>query len=107
MSELITARVRDNAARLGLTNLGESLDTLVARAQADNIGYLELVDQLLEEELGLREGRRFRNALKLSGLPHHKTIDAFDFTAIPESVRRVIRFRHDPLLVRGVRCIPV
>jgi hypothetical protein len=36
------------------------------------LGYLDFVDLLLEEEVGLREGRRFRNALKLSGLPHHK-----------------------------------
>ena len=33
------------------------------------MGYLEFVDLLLGEEVGLREGRRFRTALKLSGLP--------------------------------------
>jgi DNA replication protein DnaC len=91
MSELICARVRDNATRLGLTHLGEHLDTLVGRAQADSLGYLELVDLLLEEELGLREGRRFRNALKLSGLPHHKTIDEFDFAFQPDLDPRKIR----------------
>ena len=91
MSELITARVRDNATRLGLTHLGEHLDTLVARAQTDSLGYLELVDLLLEEELGLREGRRFRNALKLSGLPHHKTIDEFDFAFQPDLDPRKVK----------------
>jgi DNA replication protein DnaC len=34
-------------------------------------------------EVGLREGRRFRNALKLSGLPHHKTLEEFDFAFQP------------------------
>ncbi len=43
------------------------------------MGYLDFVDLPLEEELGLREGRRSRNALKLSGLPHHKTLDTFEF----------------------------
>jgi hypothetical protein len=33
---------------------------LVARAEADTMGYLEFVDLLLGEEVGLREGRRFR-----------------------------------------------
>ena len=47
------------------------------------MGYLDFVDLLLEEEVGLREGRRFRNALKLSGLPHHKTLDQFDFAFQP------------------------
>jgi DNA replication protein DnaC len=91
MSELITARVRDNATRLGLTHLADALDTLVARAQAASLGYLELVDLILEEEVGLREGRRFRNALKLSGLPHHKTIDEFDFAFQPDLDPRKIK----------------
>jgi DNA replication protein DnaC len=46
---------------------------------------------VLEEELGLRESRRFRNALKLSGLPHHKTLDEFDFAFQPELDPRKIR----------------
>jgi hypothetical protein len=32
------------------------------------MGYLQLLDLVLEEGLGVLEGRRFRNALKLSGL---------------------------------------
>lgn len=39
---------------------------------------------LLGEELGLREGRRLRTALKLSGLPHHKTLDEFDVAFQPD-----------------------
>ncbi len=45
---------------------------------------------MLEEETGIREGRRFRNALKLSGLPHHKSLDEFDFAFQPSlDARRV------------------
>jgi DNA replication protein DnaC len=39
----------------------------------------------------MREGRRFRNALKLSGLPHHKTLDQFDFAFQPDLDPRKIR----------------
>jgi DNA replication protein DnaC len=39
----------------------------------------------------VREGRRFRNALKLSGLPHHKTLDEFDFAFQPDLDPRRIR----------------
>ncbi|HEX5142519.1 MAG TPA: IS21-like element helper ATPase IstB [Mycobacterium sp.] len=91
MSELITTRVRDNATRLGLTHLADTVQQLVTRAEADTLGYLDLVDLLLEEELGIREGRRFRNALKLSGLPHHKSLDEFDFAFQPDLDPRKIK----------------
>ena len=55
------------------------------------MGYLEFVDLVLEEEVGVREGRRFRNALKLSGLPHHKTLDEFEFAFQPDLDPRRIR----------------
>jgi DNA replication protein DnaC len=43
------------------------------------MGRLDLIDLLPEQRVRLREGRRFRDALKLSGLPYHKTLDEFDF----------------------------
>jgi len=52
---------------------------------------VDLFGVLLEEEVGLREGRRFRNALKLSGLPHHKTLDTFDFAFQPGLDARKVR----------------
>ncbi len=91
MSVLVTTRIREHATKLGLTHLGETITQLVERAEADTMGYLDFVDLVLEEELGLREGRRFRNALKLSGLPHHKTLDTFDFTFQPDLDARKVR----------------
>jgi DNA replication protein DnaC len=75
---------RQHATRLGLTHLTETITALVERAENQQMGYLDFVDLLLEEEVGLRESRRFRNALKLSGLPHHKTLDEFDFAFQPD-----------------------
>jgi DNA replication protein DnaC len=91
VNELTANRVRDHATRLGLTHLADTIDQLITRAEADTLGYLDLVDLLLEEELGLREGRRFRNALKLSGLPHHKSIEEFDFAFQPDLDPRKIK----------------
>jgi DNA replication protein DnaC len=91
MSELVTTRVRDAAARLHLANLGENLEALLTRAEATTMGYLEFLDLVLEEETGIREGRRFRNALKLSGLPHHKTLEAFDFAFQPDLDARKVK----------------
>ncbi len=90
MSTLTSDRIRETATKLGLTHLTEVITELVDRAEAAQMGYLDFVDLLLEEELGLREGRRFRNALKLSRLPHHKTLDEFDFAFQPGiDVRKV------------------
>jgi DNA replication protein DnaC len=86
MNSLTTDRIRDHATRLGLTHLTDVVTQLVERAETAQLGYLDFVDLLLEEELGLREGRRFRNALKLSGLPHRKTLDDFDFASNPTSM---------------------
>ena len=55
------------------------------------MGYLDFLDLVLEEEVGVREGRRFRNALKLSGLPHHKGLDGFDFAFQPDLDARKVR----------------
>jgi len=91
MSELVTTRVREAARRLHLANLEENLDALVGRAEGATMGYLEFLDLVLEDETGVREGRRFRNALKLSGLPHHKTIDEFDFAFQPDLDARKVK----------------
>ena len=40
MSALVTTRIRDAATRLHLTNLGENLEPLVARAESSTMGYL-------------------------------------------------------------------
>lgn len=91
MSTLTTDRIRETAIKLGLTHMSEAVTQLVERAEQAQMGYLDFVDLLLEEELGLREGRRFRNALKLSGLPHHKTLEEFDFAFQPDLEARKVR----------------
>jgi hypothetical protein len=88
---LISTRIRDHATRLVLPHPAENLDGLLGRAEADSMGYLDFVDLLLGEEVGLREGRRFRTALKLSGLPHHTGLDAFDSAFQPDLDPRKVR----------------
>jgi DNA replication protein DnaC len=90
MSALVTDRVREHATRLGLVHLADTVTDLVARADTAQLGYLDLLDLALGEEIGHREARRFRSALAMSGLPHHKSLDQFDFTFQPGlDVRKV------------------
>lgn len=109
MSELIGERIRRNAAELKLVALAENLDDLIARAEEAQLGYRELLDLLLEEEVGALEGRRYASRLKLSGLPHHKTLADFEIAFQPEldpkriAELRSLRFleRHACLLLLG------
>lgn len=91
MSELTTTRIRTHAERLHLANLAQEAEGIVERAEKSEMGYLEFLDLVLEEEVGVKEGRRFQNALKLSGLPHRKGLDAFDFTFQPKLDARKVK----------------
>ncbi|MFJ9034922.1 ATP-binding protein, partial [Streptomyces sp. NPDC102274] len=74
MSELISTRVRATAVKLGLPHLAETVSQYIQRADEAKMGYLDLVDLVLAEELAVREDRRFRSGLRTSKLPHHKTL---------------------------------
>ena len=90
MTELTAARIKAHATKLGLSHLAASLEQLIHRADTGQLGYLDFLDLIIEEELGIREGRRFRAALRLSKLPHHKTLDEFEFSFQPDlDVRKV------------------
>jgi DNA replication protein DnaC len=84
MGELITERIRRNARELKLYGLADTADELVDRAETGKLGYREFLDLVLESEVGVLEGRRYASRLKLSGLPHHKTLDEFDASFQPE-----------------------
>ncbi|MFE9368140.1 IS21-like element helper ATPase IstB [Streptomyces sp. NPDC006978] len=91
MSELTSTRIRTTAAKLGLPNLAEALNQYVQRADEAKMGYLDLLDLVLSEELAVRDDRRFRNGLRLSKLPHHKTLEDYDFSFQPELDPRKVK----------------
>jgi DNA replication protein DnaC len=91
VSELITTRVRASAVKLGLTHLADGLTDQLARADTAAMGYLDFLDLILQEELAVREERRLRHSLRLSKMPHYKTIDDYDFAFQPELEPRKIR----------------
>jgi len=91
VSDLVADRIRATATRLGLPHLARALADLTARADTEAMGYLDFLDLVLEEELAVRDERRFRNGLRLSKLPHHKTLDEYDFAFQPDLDPRKIR----------------
>ena len=90
MSELVTARISAHAARLGLHQLAASAPALIQRAHDAQLGYADFLDLILGEETAAKDDRRFASALHVSGLPHHKTLDDFDFTFQPDlDIRKI------------------
>jgi len=89
MAELLTERIRRNARELKLYGLDESADSLVERAERGKLGYREFLDLVLEDEVSVLEGRRYASRLKLSAVPHRKTLDEFDVGFQPARRGRV------------------
>ncbi|MFD9286563.1 IS21-like element helper ATPase IstB [Streptomyces mirabilis] len=91
MSELTGTRIRTTAGKLGLPHLAETITEFTRRADEAKMGYLDFLDLVLSEELAVREDRRFRSGLRTSKLPHHKTLDDYDFSFQPELDPRKVK----------------
>lgn len=91
MTELVTSRIEASAIKLGLPHLAKTLQEFTSRADTASMGYLDFLDLVLQEELAVRDERRFRTGLRLSRLPHHKTLDDYDFSFQPELDPRKVR----------------
>lgn len=91
MTELVTNRIQASAAKLGLPHLAKSLHEFTRRADTAAMGNLDFLDLILQEELAVKDERRFRAGLRLSKLPHHKTLDDYDFSYQPDLDPRKVR----------------
>ncbi|MGW3555655.1 IS21-like element helper ATPase IstB [Streptomyces griseoincarnatus] len=91
MSELVSTRIRNTAGKLGLPHLAETINEYTRRADEGKMGYLDFLDLVLSEELAVRDDRRFRQGLRLSRLPHHKTLDEYDFSFQPDLEPRKVK----------------
>jgi DNA replication protein DnaC len=90
MEQLITDRLRDNLSRLNLNRASEILEDIAQQAETDKRSYLSFLDQLLEEEVAVKERRRFQTAMKTAGLPTAKSIDEYDFGFHPQLNKKEI-----------------
>ncbi|GAA4887176.1 IS21-like element helper ATPase IstB [Streptomyces coeruleoprunus] len=91
MSELVSTRIRNTAGKLGLPHLAETINEYTRRADEAKMGYLDFLDLVLSEELAVRDDRRFRQGLRLSRLPHHKTLEEYDFSFQPDLDPRKVK----------------
>ncbi|WP_281286599.1 IS21-like element helper ATPase IstB [Roseinatronobacter monicus] len=68
----------------------EALDQILGRLEKGEISAIEAIDELLAEELSLRENRRIGVALRTARLMPIKTLESFDFSFQPSLDRHRI-----------------
>lgn len=78
---------RERLGRLGLVHAAEQLEGQLSAAVKDTVPPHRFLDELLDVELTIREERRIKTSLRLSGLPTGQTLASFDFSFQP-SVER-------------------
>ena len=80
--------------KLKALRLGGMLDTLEVRlkdAEQGKLGYLEFLEQLLEDEIGRRDQKSFSLRLSRARFDEHKTLSQFDFGYNPKLPAALIR----------------
>jgi DNA replication protein DnaC len=76
-------RIRCHLVGLKMPRALEVLEHTLRQLERGEVSALEAIDALLGEELGLREGRRVKAALKMGRLLSVKTLASFDFAFQP------------------------
>jgi DNA replication protein DnaC len=74
-----TETVKNHCKHLKLSALAESLDTVLAQAEKNKITYLELLDKLVEIEIGHRLKKDQEKRTRQARLPLCYNLDLFDF----------------------------
>lgn len=74
---------RELLRNFGLATAAELLDARLEDASHHEMTYLTYLSGLLEAEARARKRRSEETRLKLSRLPHRKTLEEFDFTYQP------------------------
>jgi DNA replication protein DnaC len=82
--------IKNNLVALRMPRALEVLDATLRRIEQGEIDGIEALDQLLVEELTVRENRRVKTALTLARLTTIKSLAGFDFTFQPSLDRQRI-----------------
>jgi DNA replication protein DnaC len=88
METITIDRVKTNLQRLKLTHTEESLLGKLKSHEENGTTFMQLFDNLLEEEVAFKEQRRIETSIKTAGLPFVKSIDEYDFVFHPELDRQ-------------------
>lgn len=81
----------DKLKTLRLGGLAETLELRVRQAEEQNLGYLEFLTLVVEDEIERREARKLDNRLAKAQFEEEKTLEGFDFGFNPQLSAKKIR----------------
>jgi DNA replication protein DnaC len=74
-----------------LSAMSEKLPVRLQEATANELSYLEFLQNLIDDELSIRRDRLLNKRLKQAKLPFMKTLDDFDFAFNPSINRQQVK----------------
>jgi DNA replication protein DnaC len=77
--------------RLQLTQLRDTLASVLSEAAKRQWTYLEFLDEVLSREVEAKQGKRIRMGMQIAHFPCVRTIEGFDFAFQPSADERLIR----------------
>ncbi len=102
----VTERIRQSMVSLHMARALETLDQTLSRLEKGEISAIEAIDELLAEELNLREGRRIGVALRTARLMPIKTLESFDFSFQPSLDRHRIMALSELEFIKRAEVLP-
>lgn len=76
--------------KLRLSGLARSLDVRLQEAQGNQLGHLEFLELILQDELHIRNGRLIDRRCKAADFRDKRTLDGFDFSFNPSIPRKTV-----------------
>jgi len=90
--------LRDQLKKLKMPGLYQALDMRLAESRTNNLGHLEFLSLLIQDELVNREDNMLSKRLKAAGFGVQKSFEDFDFRfneeALPSSILRDLATCH-------------
>lgn len=83
--------VQHNLKALNLTNMARNLEQQLRQARDSGIDYGQFLLELTDLELRIRSENSEKRRLKEAKFPLLKPLEAFDFEAVPELDKRLVR----------------
>ena len=74
-----------------LSGITRNLDVRIQEATANELSYLQFLNNLIDDELALRKDRLLNRRMKQAKFPYLKTIDEFDFAFNPSINKQLVK----------------
>lgn len=88
---VLNPALHETLRTLKLTGMLDTLDARVAQARTGQLGHLDFLQVLCEDEIARRETAALARRLRLARFEEQATIESFDFTANPKVPAAAIR----------------